>query len=295
MYTNIMYIGKFALPHNTENYVRWALEKHGVRVHPYQYNQLPAGDKIGALATELGIDGVLFAKHAPPNVQVFVQYCRASGIPTACWCWDLYWGLRSDRPAQWWADHLFTTDGGNDANWSSLRVNHHLLRQGIHKPEHVLYLPRPTPGMEVVFVGSDVGHYTRKLLIKWLQANYTNRFKWVQDARGLALNRTLAKAKVVVGDSYPSPHYWSNRIYEILGRGGFLLHPRTLGLSSEFTEGQHYVEYDRNSFRDLKEKIDYYLAKDKQREEIRQKGWDHVGAHYTYTHRVQELLATIRK
>ena len=108
----------------------------------------------------------------------------------------------------------------------------------------------------------------------------------------------LGKVKVFVGDSYPSPNYWSNRIYEITGRGGFLLHPETIGLDEEFIAGKHYIAYkrpgNRAGWQVLQGLIDYWVTHDKEREQIRQQGFAHCGKHYTYTHRVKTLLEHIQ-
>jgi spore maturation protein CgeB len=106
--------------------------------------------------------------------------------------------------------------------------------------------------------------------------------------RGLPLNELYSSTKIVVGDSQPSPHYWSNRLYETLGRGGFLLHPHTEGIETEFEDGKHLVLYDRNDLQDLYDKIDYYLSHDNARETIRRAGF--VKGKYTYKDRCRELM-----
>ena len=110
----------------------------------------------------------------------------------------------------------------------------------------------------------------------------------------MSLNKALSEVKIVVGASYPSNYYWSNRIYEITGRGGFILHPETFGLDEEFTDGVHYVSYRRNNFTQLQNKIQYYLENDEEREQIREAGYRHCSQNLTYTHRVQSLLTTIQ-
>ena len=108
--------------------------------------------------------------------------------------------------------------------------------------------------------------------------------------RGLPLNELYANTKIVVGDSQPSDYYWSNRLYETLGRGGFLLHPYTKGIEEEFEDGKHLVLYERDNMKDLFEKIDYYLAHDDEREKIRKAGHEHVKKHFTYKQRCIELM-----
>jgi spore maturation protein CgeB len=113
------------------------------------------------------------------------------------------------------------------------------------------------------------------------------------EIRGEVLNNYLASAKIIVGDSVPTPYYWSNRIYEILGRGGFLIHPKVEGLDKEFKPYKHYVPYERGNWSQLKEIIDYYLVHDEERKKIQMAGFRYCKKHYTYTKRVAELLKQI--
>jgi spore maturation protein CgeB len=80
-------------------------------------------------------------------------------------------------------------------------------------------------------------------------------------------------AKIVIGDSVYSPQYWSNRIYETLGRGGFLIHPNVPGIEKEYEPWKEFIPYDYNDFTSLKEKIDYFLTKPKEREKIQMAGF----------------------
>jgi len=140
-------------------------------------------------------------------------------------------------------------------------------------------------------------------LVHWLQQTYGRRFIHITNVRGLNLNHLLAQIKVVVGDSYYVKHYWSNRVYEITGRGGFLLFPRTEGLEEEFTAGAHIATYPRVEYLDndydrwyatLRETIDHWLSHDDERERIRHQGHVRCGE-YTYTRRTACLLRTLQR
>jgi hypothetical protein len=212
---------------------------------------------------------------------------------TVCWQWDLFFGYRRNHPLQFKVDLLFTTDGGHPEEFRKRGYNHRVLRQGIHEPEAVKVPCKLV--QDIVFIGGRKGHGTRPRLLRWLQTTYGSRFKHHTDLRGMQLNEELGKTKIVVGDSYPSPNYWSNRIYEITGRGGFLLHPITSGLNTEFTHMEHYVGYEKENFQDLRSKIDYFLENDKERERIRLAGYNRTTGSYTYTQRVKVLLGHIEQ
>jgi spore maturation protein CgeB len=103
-----------------------------------------------------------------------------------------------------------------------------------------------------------------------------------------------ASTKVVVGDTlcpnFKYPDYWSDRIYETLGRGGFLIHPYIKGLEKEFEDKKHVVFYEYNNWNQLQDLINYYLENDKEREKIRKAGHELVKKSYTYKNRWQSIL-----
>ena len=115
--------------------------------------------------------------------------------------------------------------------------------------------------------------------------------------RGAALNQVYADAKVVVGDSlcmgFDYPYYWSDRVYETLGRGGFLVHPFIKGMDAHFTGGVDLSWYDFNDFDMLKDRIDFYLRNDSLRERVQQHGHLRVKNYHTYRHRWQAILETL--
>jgi len=284
---NILYLGKFG-SHATESYVTHSLRDLGhtvdcFKIHNGVYKELKAGlDQYGL---------VLFSKPYVKGCMEFLDLCRDRGILTVCWQWDLYWGYRSKKPPQFHADLLFTTDGGHRDKWGKHYPRHRVLRQGIHQP--LAYVAPRTETHEVGFIGGTHQHPGRREMIDTCRRHY--RFVQHTHVRGAKLNTVLSDIKVVVGDSYPSPRYWSNRIYEMLGRGAFFLHPETEGLDEEFEDGTHYVSFRRGDHEDLRSKIDFYLAHPEKRLGIARQGFEHVSTHYTYHTRCRYLLEQIRK
>jgi spore maturation protein CgeB len=112
--------------------------------------------------------------------------------------------------------------------------------------------------------------------------------------RGLKLNKLYWSTKIVVGDTlcidFKYPDYWSDRVYETLGRGGFLIHPYVSGMEREFEDKKHLVFYEYGNFKQLKELIDYYLEHDEEREAIRKAGHELVKEKYTYKNRWEYIL-----
>lgn len=288
----IVYIGKFRYSYSTEVYVEHALKQTGVEVirQPYDCSLCPR--RRWERILQVKPDIVLFSKVSFPGVESILDLCRVNGIITVCWQWDLFLGgLRSERPLQFWADHLLTTDGGHDEEWAQLGCNHSVLRQGIHEPHAKMITS--SYQYDVGFVGQVGSEPSRRSLLNWLRATYPSRFVHHTQTRGMELNEALSKIKIVVGDSHPSDYYWSNRIYEITGRGGFILHPKTLGLEEDFQDGVHYVSYERGNFKQLKEKIEFYLNNQKLADTIRENGHAHCKQNLTYTHKVRELISKV--
>jgi hypothetical protein len=120
-----------------------------------------------------------------------------------------------------------------------------------------------------------------------------------------------AKAEVIVHDGRvwcptTKNHTWlamrngkvfftgnSDRIYETTGRGGFLIHPRIEGISTQFVDGEEVVFYDYDNFPQLKSLIDYYLANPEEREAIRKAGHERTKNEHTYKHRWTTILNTL--
>ena len=120
-----------------------------------------------------------------------------------------------------------------------------------------------------------------------------------------------AKAEVIVHDGRvwcptTKNHTWlamrngkvfftgnSDRIYETTGRGGFLIHPRIEGISTQFVDGEEVVFYDYDNFPQLKSLIDYYLANPEEREAIRKAGHERTKNEHTYAARWATILKTL--
>lgn len=297
----VLYIGDFKASYSTERYVANALKELGYEVMCKQEDNMMVHNIDGIVAEikEWNPILVLFSKGKPVGYpEQFIEALKKAKINTATWLFDLYFGLPVDRlrklqsrQAPYNVETIYSTDGGHDEEWKAMGINHKLLRQGIHKKEAVMCKMPKT--RSIIFVGGDAFN-NRGWIVNGLQEKYGERFEWWGQPhnriRGLPLNELYGSSKVVVGDSQPSKNYWSNRVYETLGRGGFLLHPFVEGIDSEFIDKKHLVLYDRDSPQDLHDKIDYYLRNEKEREAIRLAGFEYVRDNLTYTHRCRELM-----
>lgn len=104
-------------------------------------------------------------------------------------------------------------------------------------------------------------------------------------------------AKIAVGDNQYSDQrgFVSNRLFEALANGAFLLHQHVPGLGelTGLVEGLHYVEW--TDLTDLQQKIRYYLNPKHaaERKRIAEAGEAFVRANHSFEERVRELFERI--
>lgn len=296
----IVFIGNFQVPYSTESHHKWTWEKMGHEVVALQ-EQTTTTEAV--LASCKGAQVLqwththgwpLGGRMSPEEMLVRV---KQDGVVSFSYHLDVYFGLNTlDQRANrvgihpsWKVDHFFSTDGSHEADYASKGVNHHYLPPGV--VEYGCFKGDFTPGLasDIGFVGSTGYHPEypyRTRMIADLKARYGDRFRTYTGMREAALNNTYASIKVVVGDHCFAgmPRYWSDRLPETCGRGGFLIYPRTEGMTIPT------ATYKPQDSRDLFEEIDFYLGHTEQRLEIRDAAFEHVKKNDTYTNRLQEIL-----
>lgn len=301
----VLYFGSFGKPFDTEVYIANTLETLGCTVKRLETPAVNEAHLESLLSKKW--DLVLFSKGWFPfsEGEAFRMVRDYTGLSVG-WFWDICWGTQNENLVNnhhlFKADIVLTTDGGNDDRWKQLGIDHRVLRQGIYEPEALIGSKTEEFTCDVTFVGGDqhekiFGWEHRTKLLQFLRDTYGSSFKHFgveRSIRNLELNNLYASAKVVVGDSLLSPQYWSNRIYETTGRGGFLIFPKVPGLEKEFEYYKHIVPYEIGDWSGLKEKIDYYLTHDEEREKIRQAGFKHCKDKHTYTIRCKQLLELVK-
>ena len=304
-------LGNFKVDYSSETHHAWALEALGHQVVRLQEPRATAGQ---ILAEALKSDVFVWVHTHGWNtagIEDVLTQLRGERIPVVAYHLDLYMGLQRWRtyeqdPYMRQIDHFFTVDRLM-ADWlnQNTPVRGHYITAAVHGPECTL-AERPSPlGNDVVFVGSRGYHPEwpyRRELVDWLGTTYGPRFTHIGGdgvgvVRGEALNRLYGSSQVVVGDSlclnFDYPDYWSDRVFETLGRGGFMIHPYIKGMERVFEDREHLVFYDFGDFDQLKKLVDYYLEHDAEREQIRLAGHEHVKANHTYTARWKTILDTV--
>lgn len=199
--------------------------------------------------------------------------------------------------------HVFTADGGAQGTFEKAGINHHWSPPAVFHGEAI---EQPRTGRyrsDLAFVGSwqSYGHpehepYRLELLAHIREWYGPQRFKcWPRGPaiRGLELNRLYASHKISIGDSCianGASYYWSDRICETIGRGGFIVHPRVEGLD----EWHPYVPtWELGDWDALKILLDEFLTDHALREEIRQRAARDVRENHTYRNRLERILETV--
>jgi len=178
----------------------------------------------------------------------------------------------------------------------------------------VAYEPVPDelpdmPAFDVVFMGNAYSEDRRQL--ESILRGYGNAHNasigfygsgW-QDGQGSTMYdfaRTAAltkSAKIVIGDNQWADRegFVSNRLFETLAHGGFLLHQTIPGLErlTGLKDGVHYASW--SDFDDLQKKITYWLSDDqrKDRARIARNGKRAVLKHHSFESRVKQLFDEI--
>lgn len=309
----ITFVGNFEVSYSSENHHARSLEALGHHVIRLQEGIIH-GEVI--LEESLKSDCLIFVHthgwETPglPMDQVFSRLKEAN-IPTLTYHLDLWLGLERQKdlesdPFYKTIGHFFTVDRLM-ADWfnENTNVKGHYIAAGVFGEECQMMTPQPVD-YEIIFVGSKGYHpewQWRPQLIEWLRNTYGPRFMHVGGdgdtgtVRGLALNQIYANAKIAVGDTlclgFDYPYYYSDRLFECPGRGGFNLFPRIKGIEEQYVPDKEIALFEFGNFGDLESKINYYLEHDDEREAIRVAGHKRTIADHTYVKRWEQILKEI--
>jgi glycosyl transferase family 1 len=309
----VAYRGNFRVPWTTETHVSASLEALGHRVVRLQEDRT---NWMTCLKAGREADLFLWQKTwsiDPDGGHRTLKLLREAGTPSVSFHLDRYIGLARESQLVddpfWRTDLVFTADGGHDAEFADYNVNHRWLPPAVHEAECAPVAPDrrrfPHP---VIFVGSHPYPHPewrpyRDQLIEACSRFYGSEFGvWPEQRghpiRGRDLAVLYASAEIVVGDSCLNSgitRYWSDRIPETLGRGGFLIHPEVDGLEDWYEDGRDLRTYPLGDFGALIRLVHWYRRHPGTRAVIAERGRATVLGRDTYRHRMLAVLETVER
>jgi hypothetical protein len=304
---------------NTESHICRTLEKLGHEVNFIQEDEIQGEAQL--VQSVIGSDLFLWTRTWKGKVsELALVAIHNNGIPTASFHLDKYTGIARDGGLDsdtfWKTEYVFSPEVSDEAKkiFKQYGINQFYLPPGVFEDECYLAKPDIKYMHDIVFVGGGKQYAHpewpyRAKLIQWLEDTYGSRFKhygWPDETiRGEELNKLYASCKIVIGDSlckdFKDEYYFSDRVFETTGRGGFIIHPYVRGLENHFELGSppilptELVTYKFNDFPMLKENIDYFLVNDELREKIRIAGHRRTKRDNTYTNRMTTMLDILKK
>lgn len=310
---NVKNLASDGKPFNTERHIQLSLEKLGHEVSLIQEDEInqPLVDLVD------GHDLFLWTRTWEGKVtKEDLRNIERLGIPTVSFHLDVYSNIKRDggmgiKSAFWDTQHVFSPEGSPQSAriFKEHGINHHYLPAGVFEGECYIADPVPQYRHDIVFVGGgeDYSHPEwayRGQLVRWLRQTYGDKFAKYgypqRTVRGKELNQLYSSAKIVIGDSlckdFMDSYYFSDRIFETTGRGGFTIAPYIAGITDYFVDRKEAVFYSFGNWVQLKNLIDYYLSEEgsTEREQIRKAGHERTKRDHTYTNRVQEMLRKVR-
>lgn len=312
----VCYIGNFIPEYSTENDVRKAFEHLGHTVITLQENQTTPSKILGeALRSDLLLITSTWDNALPlPEMLDVYKRCADAGIPTATLHLDTFWPtVRNGR--KWWLNpmfhtaYIFTADGDHEDKWKALGKNHTWLPPAVRYDACHFGKYREDYACDVAFVGSngqgyheDVWPYRKELLNKLREICKRNGWSFKNPGgdmpkidRGDDMNDFLASAKVTVGDSLclkkEDSQYWSDRVPETTGRGGFLIMPKIKELIHIYNTV--FPMYEWGDWADLENKIRTYVEIDQANIDTRVAMQEITASDHTYVNRVQTIIKEV--
>jgi hypothetical protein len=263
---------------------------------------------LGHMVQEINERSVLFPQNIEGDLCLFhkwdaVEDVQKLRMPKVFWYFDLVdWPdptlvARFASRREWFSRVLPVADLGfcTDGDWAAKDETGKLewLPQGFDTRQTEAPV---TWEYDLLFTGR--GRDGGQGRADWLKAvsNLGYDLLWVErGVYGPALADLTARSKITLCPDEPvTDRYWSNRVYNALGYGGFVLHPYCAKLAEQYRNGVHLHYY--SNLGELKAKVAYWLdpKRDAERARIAAAGREWTFIAYSYLRRVQVLLDTVK-
>jgi hypothetical protein len=299
----IMYLGDFSSSWRHETQAANALQALAHEVSRFHEYQVPGVREVLDELNSGRYDCLLFYKGRinvraaaeifEPTGEAIAEVLQRTKVPCYTWYVDRAYRFDFQPSREAWMRRVaplcrtaFVADGAlAQTPWARW----HILREPIGH-ETVKKWDVPDGDREALgFIGQLYGSRQEELAA--VAAAFPLRL--ISGVYGPALSAVVRSYKIILGPLYPTvPGFWGNRVYVVLGHGGFFLAPEVPGMREEgILAGVHYAPLGADPVADVRT----WLARPEERERIARAGQELVLSRFTYAHAVQELCRVIRE
>jgi hypothetical protein len=244
--------------------------------------------------------------HQPDgDIAAMLRRVEDAGTVTVGLHLDLYWGI-GRRETQigadpWWTCQWVWTADGGPRDWAGRGVNHRWCPPAAGN-RFLGDTCRPGTRHEAVFTGScsrRIHGQERADLLAWARRRYGHQLGMYgsagdrPDVRGHGLCGLYRGAGVVLGDSAPTPGYWSDRIPRVMVCGGLLTHPVVEGMAGLGYTDTTLVLHRRGDLATLDRKLDALSPRD--RADIAEAGRQLTADQHMWTHRLTQITTEVTR
>jgi 2-polyprenyl-3-methyl-5-hydroxy-6-metoxy-1,4-benzoquinol methylase len=299
----IFLLGDFGSSWRHEAMTANALLEQGHTVHRFHEYLMPSVDHVVGELNSGGYDCLLFYKgriggRSPeevfaPTGERIAEVLNRAKVPGYTWYVDRAYQFALQPSREVWMRRVaplcrvaFVADGvlarTDWAHW-------HVLREPVdHRTVQRLYVP-DAARRPLAFIGQLYGSREEEL------AAVVREFplEFITGAYGAALSPAILNYQIILGPRYPTVYgFWGNRVYVVLGHGGFFLGPEVEGMRDEgILPGVHYAPLGANPAEDIRT----WLGRPTEREHIARAGQELILSRFTYAHAVRELCRIIEE
>jgi 2-polyprenyl-3-methyl-5-hydroxy-6-metoxy-1,4-benzoquinol methylase len=299
----IMYLGDFGSSWRHEALVANALLEQGHAVSRFHEYLMPSVNHVVAELNSGRYDCLLFYKGRiaartteevfSPTGETIAAVIERARVPCYAWYVDRAYQFDYQPSREVWMRRVaplcrvvFVADGAlARTDWARW----HVLREPID-PRFVQHLHVPDARRKpLAFIGQLYGDRDQELVA--VAGAFPLEF--ITGTYGAALSPAIQGFKIILGPRYPTvPGFWGNRVYVVLGHGGFFLAPEVEGMREEgIVAGKHYAPLGDDAVADVRA----WLARPAERERIARTGQELVLRRFTYERAVRKLCRVIEE
>jgi SAM-dependent methyltransferase len=299
----IMLLGDFGSSWRHEALTANALLEQGHYVRRFHEYLMPSVEHVVRELNSGRYDCLLFYKGRiaarsveevfTPTGEAIAEVIERARVPCYTWYVDRAYQFAFQPSREAWMRRVaprcrvaFVADGAlARTDWARW----HVLREPIdHRAVQRLFVP-DAERKPLAFIGQLYGGREDELAP--VAAEFPLEF--ITDTYGAALSPAIQGYQIILGPYFACvPGFWGNRVYVVLGHGGFFLAPEVEGMRAEgIVPDVHYAALGDDPKADLR----YWLARPAERERIARAGQELVLARFTYERAVGELCRVIEE